>query len=255
MAPDGSVWAAEQASNKLARWDPQTKKFTEYKDKYLPGKEDLQSGGQKHTVRFDPDGNVWTSGTPLTRFDIKTKEYTRFEKDALSSYGTAGPDKNGNIWFTQPGSDMIGMADYKTLQIKKWSTPTKKGRPRRINVGPDDAVWFAEYNVGKIGRFDPRTETFKEYELPGLDPSPYGFGFDAEGYAWYSSFSQDTFGRLDPKTGKVVEYPFPHVENTIRELYLDSQGRVWYGTPANNKVGYLYLAGKPTTSSALTGKK
>ncbi len=31
-APDGSVWLAEQASNKLGRWDPQTKVITEYQD-------------------------------------------------------------------------------------------------------------------------------------------------------------------------------------------------------------------------------
>jgi hypothetical protein len=28
----------------------------------------------------------------------------------------------------------------------------------------------------------------------------------------------------------------------MREFYLDAQGRMWFGTPANNKVGYFYLA-------------
>ena len=37
----GSVWLAEQASNKLGRWDPTTQKITEYQDAYLPGKEGL----------------------------------------------------------------------------------------------------------------------------------------------------------------------------------------------------------------------
>jgi hypothetical protein len=32
-------------------------------------------------------------------------------------------------------------------------------------------------------------------------------------------------------------------ENTMREFILDAQGRMWFGTPANNKVGYFYLAG------------
>jgi streptogramin lyase len=41
----------------------------------------------------------------------------------------------------------------------------------------------------------------------------------------------------------VTEYPFPQAENTLREFYLDAQGRMWFGTPANNKVGYFYLAG------------
>ena len=40
-APDGSVWLAEQGSNKIGRWDPATQKITEYQDPYLPGKEGI----------------------------------------------------------------------------------------------------------------------------------------------------------------------------------------------------------------------
>jgi streptogramin lyase len=61
---------------------------------------------------------------------------------------------------------------------------------------------------------------------------------------WYSSEHLDIIGSLDPKSGHVTEYPFPQAENTMREFYLDAQGRMWFGTPANNKVGYFYLAGK-----------
>ena len=37
--PDGAVWLTEQASNKLGRWDPNTKQITEYQDPYEAGKE------------------------------------------------------------------------------------------------------------------------------------------------------------------------------------------------------------------------
>ena len=47
----------------------------------------------------------------------------------------------------------------------------------------------------------------------------------------------------DPRTGHVTEYPFPQSENTLREFFTDAQGRMWFGSPANNKVGYFYLAG------------
>jgi hypothetical protein len=36
----------------------------------------------------------------------------------------------------------------------------------------------------------------------------------------------------------------PHAENTMRELTFDAKGRFWYGSPANDRVGYFYLAGK-----------
>jgi hypothetical protein len=36
----------------------------------------------------------------------------------------------------------------------------------------------------------------------------------------------------------------PHAENTMPELTFDAKGRFWYGSPANDGVGYFYLAGK-----------
>ena len=79
-APDGSVWLTEQAANKLGRWDPATQKITEFQDPYLPGKEGIEDGGSKHTLRPIQKGRVWSSGGPLTMFDPETEKFTRFEK-------------------------------------------------------------------------------------------------------------------------------------------------------------------------------
>jgi virginiamycin B lyase len=240
-APDGSVWLTEQGSNKLGRWDPATQKITEFQDSYRPGKEGFMNGGSKHTVRFDPAGNVWATGDPLSRFDPESKKFTDFWETS-TTYSLA-PDREGNMWFTMQYSDEIGKADWKTLKITKYKVPTAKSYPRRIAIDSGGIVWVGEFDAGKIARFDPKTETFKEYALPGPDPTPYGLGIDADHNIWYASYRTDVIGRLDPNTGKVTEYPFPHSENTIREFFLDSQGRMWYGTPSNNRVGYFYLTG------------
>jgi streptogramin lyase len=73
--------------------------------------------------------------------------------------------------------------------------------------------------------------------------TPYALGIDKNHTIWYSSEHLDVIGNLDPKTGLVTEYPFPQSENTMREFFADAQGRMWFGSPANNKVGYFYLAG------------
>lgn len=237
-AADGTVWVTEQGSNKLGMWDPHTQKVVEFQDAYLPGKL-AYSAGSKHTLRFDPAGNVWASGDPLTRFDRKTRKFTRFE-DLKSTYDVK-PDRNGNIWFTRYDTHQIGMVDWKTLKVTQWSPPTPKSFPRRMQIDADGIVWFGEFNAGKIGRFDPKTETFTEYTLPGPEPTPYGLGIDAENHIWYSSYNMDVIGRFDPKTGETIEYPFPHSENTIRELIPDAQGRMWYGSPSNDRVGYFTL--------------
>jgi len=245
-APDGSVWLAEQGSNKIGRWDPSTQKITEYQDPYLPGKEGVQEGGNKHTIRLDRAGNVWSSGTPLVKFDPETAKFTRFDAEAPSTYDVK-PDKNGDIWFT--AGNQIGKVDGKTKKVTQWTVPTNKAFPRRMEIAPDGIVWVGEFTAGKMARFDPATQTFQEYPLPGPAPTPYAMGFDADGYLWYDSHWMDSLARFDTKTGQVIEYPFPHSEVAMREFFRDSQGRMWYGSNPNNKVGYFYLAhGRKTDS-------
>jgi virginiamycin B lyase len=237
-AADGTVWLTEQGSNKIGKWDPHTRIIAEFQDAYLPGKVGY-GAGSKHTLRFDPNGNVWASGDPLTRLERKTGKFTRFGEVPNAYDVKIGND--GNIWFTAPDSDEIGMVDYKTLKVSLWTVPTPDSYPRRMQVDADGIVWFGEFNAGKMGRFDPKTQKFTEYPLPGPRPTPYGLGIDAKHYIWYASYEMDVLGRFDPQTGTTVEYPFPHSENTIRELILDSQGRMWYGSPSNDKVGYFTL--------------
>ena len=241
-AADGSVWLAEQGSNRLGKWDPVTQKITEYQDKYLPGKEGIEDGGSKHTVRIDATGKVWVSGVPLVRFDPETEKFDRFNEGEYAY--DVKPDKNGDAWFTTPRASKIGKVDGKTLKVSEWHTPTPNSYPRRMEIGTDGAIWVGEFYGNNLARFDPKTQTFKEYKLPGAEGSPYALGVDAEGYIWYDSHKQDLIGRFDPRTGKVIEYPFPHPELAMREFFRDSQGRMWYGTSPNNKVGYFYLAGK-----------
>ncbi|MDE2474560.1 MAG: carboxypeptidase regulatory-like domain-containing protein [Alphaproteobacteria bacterium] len=240
-APDGSVWLTEQGANKLGRWDPATQKITEYQDAYLPGKEGVTAGGDKHTLRVDARGRVWATGRPMTVFDPKTGKFTRFA-EIPSAYGLA-LDKDGNCWFAEYIQDgQIGKIDAKTLKVTKWKIPAADARPRRIQVGADGNIWFAEFKAGQIGRFDPKTQTFREFPLPGPEATPYALGVDASGAVWYSSEHMDVIGRLDPRNGQVTEFPVPQSENTMREFFTDSKGRMWFGTPANNKVGYFYLA-------------
>jgi virginiamycin B lyase len=247
-APDGSVWLTEQGSNKLGHWDPTTRTIAEFQDSYIPGKEGTVAGGSKHTLRIDAQGRIWATGGPLTVFDPKTQKFTQI-KEIPSVYGLA-LDKDGNCWFAEyVPNGKIGKVDGKTLQVTKWQPPTPDARPRRIQIDSDGTIWFAEFQAGKIGHFDPRTESFQEYALPGPEATPYALEIGRDHTLWYSSEHLDVIGNLDPKTGHVTEYPFPQPENTMREFYLDAQGRMWFGTPANNKVGYFYLAGSSQRAS------
>ena len=240
-APDGTVWLAEQGSNRVGKWDPRTQTITEFQATYEPGKEGTLIGGSKHTSRVDSKGNVWSSGYPLTRLDPKTGKFTYYP-EMKSTYSVA-VDRDDTVWFAaNVPANTIGKVNAKTGKLTTYVVPTK-GYLRRIELDSQGIVWIGEYGAGKIGRFDPKTETFKEYALPGPDPTPYSLGIDKNGHIWYSSHNMDVLGRLDPATGQVTEYPAPYPENTMKEFIMDSQGRMWWGSPPNNKVGYFTLAG------------
>jgi virginiamycin B lyase len=240
-AGDGSVWFTEQGSNKIGRWDPATKKIVEFQDASIPGKENTLAGGSKHTLRVAADGNVWSTGGPLSRFEPASGKFTEIPQ-IPSAYGIA-LDQKGTVWFAEfTPAGQIGQIDPKTLAVTKYQLPTARAFPRRIQIDTDGTIWVAEYTAGKLAHFDPKTEHFTEYELPGPEATPYALGIGRDHTIWYSSEYMDYIGRLDPATGKVTKYPVPQSENTMREFYLDDQGRMWFGTPANNKVGYFYLA-------------
>jgi len=250
-AADGNVWFTEFFLNKVGKFDPKAQTMTVYQDN-----DNETAHPSKHTIRMDRNGNLWTTGSPVTRFEPKTGKFTHFA-EVPSSYGIA-VDNDGDIWFAVLRKDgKIGRVNTKTGRVTQWSPPTQ-GSPQRIQVASDGIVWFGENPIfpppgepggGKLGRFDPQTETFKEFTLPGPSASPYAVGIDKEDKIWYASTDLDTIGRLDPMTGHIIEYPFPHSENISREFFSDSQGRMWYTSPMNNKVGYFYLTGPKDSDS------
>jgi streptogramin lyase len=241
--PDGFVYFTEFALDRLVKMDAETGKMTEFQDNVdVPGER-----ADKHTVRVDAKGNLWSSGSPLTKYDQETGKFTHF-MEVPSSYGITF-DKDGNVWFCVLKKDgKIGRIDAKTEKVTQWAPPTQ-GTPQRLAIDSDGIVWFGERTGNKVGRFDPKTETFKEFPLPGPSASPYPITVGKDGGIWYGSTDQDTIGRLDPATGKVTEYPFPHSEAMMREFFLDKQGRIWFATPTNNRVGYFYLAGMTERAS------
>jgi virginiamycin B lyase len=248
QGPDGTVWFTEQANNRLGKLDPTTGKIVEIQDDHVSGKvrptsevmydsDASRNGVSKHTVRVDSHGIVWASGSPISRFDPETGKFTEFKEGAYS----LALDDQGNGWFTS-GDDLVRI-DGGTLQETKYTPPTHDHNfNRRIIIDNAGIIWFAEYNTGKLTSFDPKAEKFREYQLPGPKPTPYAIGFDKNHDLWYSSLDTDVIGQLNTTTGKVIEYPYVHRENSMREFYYDGQGRMWYGSPANNKVGYFYVA-------------
>src|SRR5665213_4501698 len=115
MTRDGlSAWVVEEGGT-LVKVDVKSGRQTRYKG---PGK-------TMNTVREDPNGILWVSGSPYSyRFDPKTGIYTEL-KDVPGTYG-ANLDKAGNIWFDEAtGQGRIFKVEYK-LSLIHISEPTRQ---------------------------------------------------------------------------------------------------------------------------------
>ena len=262
--PDGSVWLTLEAQGGLARFDTRAEKFEVFIDQKmiddynvakpvqkdpndpfpnLPIPQGPQGGGARsHTAAIDHDGNIWVSGRPLKKLDVKTGRYTFYSEEAPDTYGIA-VDQKGNVWFAQFNArdhQNIGVVDAKTKKITTFDPPAGIS-PRRLKVDSKGMVWIGDYFGGSLTRFDPDTKAFKVFNLPGPMPTPYGMEVDLNDNVWYASMYTDVMGRLDPKTGKVTEYPSPYGERGTRDMVVDAKGRIWYGAQPYFKAGYVRL--------------
>ena len=96
------------------------------------------------------DPSTCTTATPFT---CNIAAQLKIPTAAADAWGMApGPD--GNIWFTETGTDKIGIININTNTISEISIPgggAGVDGPKMITMGPDGNMWFTEMNSGKIG--------------------------------------------------------------------------------------------------------
>jgi streptogramin lyase len=116
------------------------------------------------SITAGPDGNLWASAV---HFDRRTSQRLSASIDRITVNGqftefplpdasqaatsiTLGPD--GNLWFTEPFANQIGMMTPDG-QLTEYAIPTSNSNPQLITAGPDGNIWFTEVGSGQIGQF------------------------------------------------------------------------------------------------------
>jgi virginiamycin B lyase len=272
-ADGASVWLTVSAQNSLVRFDTKSEKFDpvlkdEFNGPIVPQQEPntpwaelrMSPGGQggaprTHTAVMDLDGNIWGSGRPLKKLDVKTGKFTNFP-DVPDTYGIT-LDKQGNVWFAEFNSRdhwSVGKVDPKTNKVTKYTPPDGEvGRPRRIKFDSHGHLWIGQYFDGAIAEFDPQTEKFSQHKLPGPMPTVYGLGVDPSDNVWYASMYTDVIGRIDGTTGKIVEFPSPYGERATRDMWPDAQGRMYFGNQPYRSIGSIWVRPENAKPAAVKG--
>ncbi len=258
IAPDGSVWITLALGNRLARFDPETERFTLHP---------LDAGYYPHTLRFDARGRIWftlAASNHLGMFDPKTGAEREIRLPAGSfgqevvlrmmpfflwlgskvdlrgaaansdgftmpiPYGVdIAPD--GVVWFSQLNEHRIGRVDPDSFEVEMVDVPFPA--PRRLRFDSKGKLWIPSFSASLIARFDPDTRTFESWKLPipsAEGETPYALHVErGSDTVWVCGTNSDSLIRFEPESERFTVYPLPTRVTYTREIDFDKAGGVW----------------------------
>ena len=164
-APNGNLWFAEAAGNKIGEITP-SGTFTEF---VIPTAASLPTG-----ITTDASGNIWFTEAAGNKIGELTpsgtfSEFTIPTASSEPSAITLGP--SGNLWFTEGAGDKIGEITP-TGTFTEFVISTSASEPSAITMGPDGNLWFTEASGNNIGRITP-TGTITEFNISTAASDPW----------------------------------------------------------------------------------
>jgi streptogramin lyase len=135
-------------------------------------------------------------------------------------------DGSGNAWFTELGTNQVGMVNPGSPNVTEFAVPTvngQNGEPYAITLGPDGNLWFTEFmSIPKangsfanyIGMINPTTHAITQFELPlapgaaGAGAEPAGITPGPDGNIWFV------------EKGIIASEEHPQTGNAVGEVVL-----------------------------------
>jgi DNA-binding beta-propeller fold protein YncE len=182
-----------------------------------------------HSIRIDPDGNIWTTdsgSSVLLKYTPEGKQLLRIEVGEMPARRGGGFLGTADIAFAKGkiyvadgyGNARIVVYDHTGKRLHQWGSPgTGPGQfhlVHGITIDRDNIVYVADRSNGRIQRFDLDGKYLGEWNNLGKTFSVEAAG---DGALWIGtherSVSNESPGwivRLDRKTGKVLgQIPSP----------------------------------------------
>jgi streptogramin lyase/mono/diheme cytochrome c family protein len=151
LAGDGSVWWAEDKSDRMARVEPATGKVEEFK---IPFDGYAYPRRLTHDVRGDLWVSLWNGGR-LMKIDYETKQMTLFAPptETPGTYSVSVDRKNNLIWVSEQMADKIARFNPKTGEWVEFPLPDSESDPRTIEVDPTNPnrVWWSGNLAARVG--------------------------------------------------------------------------------------------------------
>lgn len=275
IGPDGNVYYAVTSGDKIARFDPKSKRFQEWDlpartrprsilvtpgGKVLFGSSsygiigELDPSSSKvriyklpfantdpYPLVFDAQGHIWflqrVTGI-LTMLDYDTGKIREYQ---IGGHPYAlSVDQRGVIWVTRKAADQLISFDPRTGEITELQF-AKGSQPRKIAMAPDGMLWVSLYGTGKVAKIDPAAKRIvREYDMPGGPNSgPYAVNADADGRVWISEIQTDNVVMLDPRNQELRVFKLPAKDSGVRRSAIDAEGRYWYLGSNSGRLGVI----------------
>jgi copper transport protein len=142
-------------------------------------------------------GRIW-------QFNMATGNYTMHKvKGAdLITTMTLGPD--GNLWYIEPRSDVVGLFNPTDGSNKPFKLP-EKGIITGLTMDKNGNLWMPVLDTNKIVKFEPKTQKFSSYDIPTANAEPTVIMTDSQGGVWFTE-GIGKIANIDASTGKITEY-------------------------------------------------
>jgi virginiamycin B lyase len=255
--PDGNLWFTEILASRVGRITP-AGVVTEFSAGITGSPEEITAGPDSNlwftepSKQNEPDqiGRITPAGV-VTEFSagLTSKVLDGTNIDGSPLVNGAAPQgiaagRDGNLWFTEPGTDRIGRITPAGV-ITEFSTGiTPESDPTAITAGSDGNIWFTENSAGQIGRITPQG---KVTEFPVDDLSGITAGTD--GNIWFTEPNANAIGRITSK-GKVTEFS-RGIASAAGPYGITTgcDGNLWFTEALGNRIGRITTTGKVTEFS------
>lgn len=116
----------------------------------------------------------------------------------------AGPDDD--VFFTEQGSNAIGVMNSAGALVSKFTVPNPNLNPTPLGIteSPGGTMWFTENGANQIVSYSPGTGQSKVFPLPAGADGPGSIVYGPDGNLWFTD--ENGVGDIDPATGKVASF-------------------------------------------------
>ena len=257
VAPDDTIWFAEQYANYIGHYFPGAGRYQIYSLPWItipdPGHaiQKLSLPSAPNELALDAHGDVWFTefnADSLGRLDPRTGRMQHYFLSPKPSVQTLYPygvtvDRQGNVWFTESGNNQVGRLEPTTGAIHVFAVPDPDALTMEIASDEQGFLWVTSFTPGLLFRYEPHTGTFTTYtvSLRGNERGTlYGLLVTTSGDVWVTILAANMLAHLDVRTGRFLFYRIPAPGSLPLGLAMDANQNLWF--TGLDKIGMLHPA-------------